>query len=380
MSKIPLYKYNIIYLHYKDKILTGGYEPGEKLPSEMKIAEKFNVSRITATRALKELESSNLIYRVKGSGSFVNDQPNKTKNIGQEKISLISVILPSKRVAYSSDLISGIEKVAEKHDHFVTIHYSANKPTREKAQINKIISSGSRGIILYPLETYENLRLYSKLMIDKYPLVLVDKSIPGLNLPLVSTDNKEAFSKITSHLIKLGHARIIFVGTDVHQISSQKDRYEGFCDAHLQNGIPLLDDHLFTKKDFDDIASSYKSNESPERRAFNYLFDRLEGLEPDERPSAIAAVNDFLAGLIISVAQERGIQIPEQYSITGFDDSPFSSMFQVPITTYAQPISEIGREVAKELFNRIESPDMAPSIRTITGRLIIRKSTKTIEN
>lgn len=377
MSKIPLYK--TIYHYYKDKILSGEYHPGDQLPTQKEIKEEFGVSRITVIKAMKELESSDLIYRVQGSGSYVNEREDKIEKHKGGKLSMISLVLPF-RMNISSALLRGVEKIADKYNYFVTFHNTTNNPKREKKILNEIISAGSQGIILYPLETNENIGLYSNLIIDKYPLVLVDRSIPGIQLPLVSTNNRKAFSNITKHLLELGHTRIIFVGTDVFKISSQTERYEGFCDAHVEYGIRLLDKHLYSIKDIDEIPSSYKSNELLDRRAFNYLFDILEGLEPAGRPTAIAAINDQMAASIISVAQERGIRIPEQYSVTGFDNLPFSAMLSVPLTTYAQPFRMIGRNAAKELIKRIKSPEIEPSIRTIEGKLIIRKSTNGLKN
>ena len=94
------------------------------------------------------------------------------------------------------------------------------------------------------------MELYSKLIIDKYPIVLIDRSIPGLELPLVSANNKDAFYKITTHLLDLGHKKIIFAGTDIYGISSEYERYKGFCEAHIDYGIPLLDKHVYSKNMF----------------------------------------------------------------------------------------------------------------------------------
>lgn len=380
MPKKPLYQK--IFQYFKDKIKSGEFKPGDQLPTEKETSQLFNVSRITVTRALKELQFEKFIHRIQGSGSYVNDGNwNKSENLSDNKseAQIISLVLPFSN-NFSSDFLRGIEDIAKEKDYFVTFHNSTDNPEREKKIINKIISFGSHGIILYPAATPKNMDLYTKILINKYPLVLIDKKIPGLDISLVCSDNKKDFYEITCHLLKLGHKRIIFVGTDVYNISSEYERYQGFCQAHIDNGIPLLGRDLYTKNDLSVVPSNYRPNEPVDRRACNYLFDLLENLDNEEKPTAIAAVNDYLAGLIISISLEREIDIPNTYSIVGFDNLPFTSHLQVPLTTIAQPIYEIGKMAAKELFEKIKSPEKPPKIHTINGKLIVRKSTKEIAN
>ncbi len=194
MSKKPLYQ--VIFEHYKEKIVSGELNPGDQLPTEMKIAKDFSVSRITATRALKELELSNYIHRIQGSGSYVNEQDWKKEDsnkINKNTPSIISLVLPFNRNKSSADLLSGIENITKKNNYFVTFHNYTNNPIKEKKIINQIVSSGSHGIIFYPSETPQNMNLYSKLIIDNFPVVLIDRTIPGLELSLVSANNKLAF-------------------------------------------------------------------------------------------------------------------------------------------------------------------------------------------
>ncbi len=377
MAKSPLYE--IIFEKLKQKIISGELTAGKQLPTEMEIAGEFKVSRITATRALKELEQSNFIYRKKGSGSYVNSEelwervfpPGKENN----KLSIISLILPFSE-DFSSDIFTGIEDVAKKYNYFVTFHNSADAPQIERDIIEETIKSGSDGFIIYPSMLPGNMDLYSRLLIEKFPFVLIDRKIPGIDTSLVWTDNKQGFFDITTHLLEQGHRKIIFAGTSVYSISSELDRYNGFCQAHLDYGIPLLKKNLYCEQDYSDIPSNYRPEEPERQRICNFFFDIIEDLPPTELPTAIAAVNDQVAEIIIRTAQSRGIRIPEKYSVTGFDNLPFSSQLPVPLTTVAQHPYDIGRLAAEELFHRITYPARKTTVQTVKSSIILRESTK----
>jgi len=370
-NKSPLYKQ--IYDQYKEMILSEEINCGTRLPSENVISQQFGVSRITVTRALKELELENLIYRVKGSGSYVIDRKNDiTKSDGPD---FISLILPNKG-DFSSEILRGIEDTARKQGYFVTFHNSSESPDLEKELVVDVMAKGSAGFIVYSIEPKANMDLYSRLMISHFPFVLIDRKIQGLDTPLVWTNNRKATYKLACHLIEQGHTRIIFLGDAIYEVSSETERYLGYCQAHIDNGIPLLHKHLYgTKEDTRKIPSDYMPNYEFPVKAINYLFDKLEKIDADERPTAIMAVNDYLASLLIKTALKRGISIPGDYSITGFDNLPHAQYLPVPLTTAAQPATDIGRLAAEELFNIIHNRNEKPNIITVEAEIIVREST-----
>ncbi len=375
MKKIPLYEK--IFQYFEKKILSGDISPRNRLPTEMEIAKEFQVSRITVVRALKELEIKGYIHRIKGSGSYVNKGDWK-RGKSTNKLEIISLVLPYND-KFTTDFMKGIEEIAKKQNYFVTIHNSSDDPDKEKIIVEDIISRGSHGIILYPSIPPYNMELYSKLSISQYPLVLIDKKIPGLDLSIVWANNQKGFYDITKYLMKLGHKRIIFVGTSVYSISSEFERYRGFCKAHIDNGVSMLKKNLFSYADKETIPSNYKNNDKLENRELHYLFDLLEDLKPEKRPTAITAVNDLVARSIILTAQERGISIPGDYSVTGFDNRIFSPQLPISLTTVSQPAYEIGKRAAMELFDKIKDPDSPPVIRSVDVSLIFGQSTSKLE-
>lgn len=382
-NKKPLYEQ--IYRQYKTKILSGEFPPGTRLPTEMEISKSFGVSRITVTRALKELELENFIKRIKGSGSYVTErewqsgEPAKGKAAAGKSLDFISLILPFHE-EFSSLYLKGIEDIAKEQGYFVTMHNSDEDSEHEIEIIEETLSRGSQGLIVYPSSETANLHMFSNLMIRNFPFVLIDRKIPGIETSIVTADNRKGFQEVTSHLIESGHKKIAFVGTWVNRISSEQERYKGFCQAHINHGVPLMKKNLYSFSDVESIPEGYRKDLDEEHRSINYLFDLLEELPADEKPTAIAAVNDMIARLTMSVALERGVAIPELYSLTGFDNLPYAEHLPVPLTTVEQPAYEIGREAARVLFRRIKDPSCPVEDLTIEPLLITRNSTAPPKN
>lgn len=377
-SKKPLYE--VIFRQYKNRILSGELTPGTRLPTEMELLKEFNVSRITVSRALKELELNKFVKRIKGSGSYVteNEWQDSVKKIDSsaDRISLdfISLILPFAE-DFSSLFLKGIEDVARTEGYFVTFHNSEEDSEMEIELIEEALSRGSQGIIVYPSSETANLHMYSNMLIRKYPFVLIDRKIPGIETSLVTVDNSRGTEEVTTHLIRMGHKNIIFVGTWINRISSEQERYRGFCQAHINEGIPLLKKNLYSFNDMESIPPDYGNITDNEKRPVHYLFDLLEGIEEAERPTAIVAVSDQIARMIMVTAFERGISIPDDYSLSGFDNLPYAAHLQVPLTTVEQPAYDIGSKAADLLFRHMKSPESPMELITIPPELITREST-----
>ncbi len=369
MKSEPLYR--VIYKDFKSQIEGGKLKPRDKLPTENDISNTYNVSRITAIRALKELELKGLINRVKGSGSYVNENGTSI----QSGVPIVSLVIPFGG-DFSMQYLQGVEEVVREHGYFVTYHNSLRDVEMERKIIEDLIERGSSGIIVYPTSTSQNLDLYTGLVIDKYPFIMIDHRIPGVDLPLVWTNNDAAFYDITTHLLDLNHKRVIFAAFDMYGVSSEFERYKGYCKAHLDKGVTLMNNHIFSVKDYENLRGNYSTEEDFGEGIANMLFDKLEGLDEEVRPTAIAAVNDEVAAILIDVALKRGIKIPEQYSITGFDNSTVTKHLPVKLTTVDQPSLEIGRSAAKELIETINDSSRKPQVITVDAKVIIKSSTK----
>lgn len=217
------------------------------------------------------------------------------------------------------------------------------------------------GVILYPTSTTRNVDALSHLIISKVPIVLLDREVVGLSLPVVSVDNQQAFQKITTHLFDQGHRRIQFVSTQNANLISEQNRFKGFCDAHLAKGRslpcqPML--KLITERtESARTLLSQFANESIETRA-----------------TAWACVNDDAASIVIRMASKMDIAVPGTLSVTGFDDLEFASHLAPSLTTIHQPGQKLGQQALLVLESLMSNGRNKQPQTHVDAELIVRDS------
>ncbi len=182
----------------------------------------------------------------------------------------------------------------------------------------------------------------AKLHSPDFPVVLIDdqSKLPE-NTPWINVDNRMGAYEATRHLIHLGHRRIAHIqGPLRYQVSH--DRYQGYCDALNEAGI-ILDHSLVLEGDFEPPTG---------RVCANAFFD----LSADKRPTAIFAGSDYMAYGVITAAEQRGLRVPEDIGVVGFDDNPNSAHMEPALTTVRQPFYEMGRRAIEILLSLVEAP------------------------
>jgi len=175
-----------------------------------------------------------------------------------------------------------------------------------------------------------------------FPVVLIDdQGIPREGTPWFSVDNRMGAYEATHHLISLGHRRIAHIqGPLKYQVSH--DRYQGYCDALNEAGISL------------DPALVLEGNFMPPtgRSCANAFFD----LPAEKRPTAIFAGSDYMAYGAIAAAEQRGLRVPRDVAVVGFDDNPSSAHMEPALTTVRQPFYEMGRRASELLLALVDTP------------------------
>jgi len=334
---LPTYQkiINTLQNRIQDKI----YIHEEKLPSEAMLMKEFQTSRITVTRALKELEHKGIIYREKGKGSFVSPQ---NKRSGESKI--ISLILPHKEDFFSGgqQYIREVYKSCQENGYLCSVHYSEQSSRKEKQILLEIEAHNVAGAIIYPISN-RNIDSLSRLNIEGFPLVLLDRRLRELNLPVVTSDNFQGAYEAVEYLTDMGHNRIGFIGAMDSEVVSQ--RYQGYCRALTKCKIPLdpkLTVTRFSLQNEEEQAILTESNAN----------EILSGLI-SEGVTAIFCVNDLVAYRIYKAAENKGLSIPKNLSLVGFDNLKY---FPEPIrelTTVAQDFATIGKGCVNLLIDLI---------------------------
>jgi len=198
-----------------------------------------------------------------------------------------------------------------------------------------------------------------KQLIDhQIPVAVIARDLPVLAVNAVLVDDFAGGYMAASHLLSLGHRRIGVVAEDLRLLSSQ-ERVRGYRHALEEAGV-AIDDGLVRVSDF--------TIEGGRRAA-------LELLQLPDRPTALFACNDLLAIGAMRAAKELGLAIPEDLSVVGFDNTILAEIVDPGLTTVAQPIVNMGRQVVDLLIEEMQGEEKPARRVVLLPRLVERNST-----
>ncbi len=292
---------------------------------------KPDVDPATRERVLRIVEEQQFVPSITASGL-----PN-----GRSR--LIGVLIPDLTWPLIPELMRGIGEVVGSTSYELIL-YSISDANHEKDRsdvIDRIVGTRlAAGLLaVFPGRSLEHL---AKLHSRDFPVVLVDdQGIPPEGTPWIGADNRLGAYEATRHLIRLGHSRIAHIqGPLKYQVSH--DRFQGYCDALNETNISL-DPDLVLEGDF----------MPPTGRACTHAFLDLPAWK---RPTAIFAGSDYMAYGAISAAEQRGLRVPDDVAVVGFDDNPSSAHMEPALTTVRQPFHEMGRRACEILLALVDTP------------------------
>jgi DNA-binding LacI/PurR family transcriptional regulator len=364
----PLYQ--IIFDDLYEKIQKGVYKTGDKIPTEKELMVQYGTSRITASRAVIELEKKNYVRRLKAAGSFVTPQnmweennKNPMKNIQPS----VAVIIPSStsNIYIEMEVLQGIGISCRNLGFSLNLYTNDSDETTmkspydfEKQLISELIEKGFVGAIIFPSSSNESPEIYNLMIRKNFPFVLLDRKVFGVEAPLVSSDNKNGFYSIVQYVISKGHKRIAFVSGNTHESSSRVERFYGYIKAMNDYKMEVEEQFIIHKLFPENLNHQYYSDlESKTLYNQNAIKAMLEQFFSYENPpTAIVATNDYIALNIMSVAGSLGYKIPEDISIAGFDQLSIGELITPQIATVAQDYLIMGQESVKLLDQIIHNP------------------------
>ncbi len=249
---------------------------------------------------------------------------------------IVMAMLYCKRSAYISEfLFGGLEQARKRNAQIVVEKCHDDRVAREAVQ--RLIASGVDGVILPP-PLGDSDRVLDELESSNTPTVVVSSGRVRDNVSAVTVDDFKAAHTMTEHIISLGHTRIGFIKGDPHQHASEQ-RLAGYCNAMEEAGLDYPDelqaDGLFT----------YRSGLDAAERLLNL----------DDAPTAIFASNDAMAAATVAVAHRRGMVVPGDLTVCGYDDTPIAVTIWPELTTIHQPIIDLSRAAADLLVKKIRA-------------------------
>lgn len=203
--------------------------------------------------------------------------------------------------------------------------------------------------------------LYPQIQATGIPFVAVDSQQPPQGCLNILADSAAGMRAIAEHLIELGHRRIAFLGGQNSAIDSiSGEREQAFLSALRRRG--LSKNAIVEQGDWSVELSDWQNDATAQ--AARRLLDKTP------RPTAIACASDHIAMIVVRVAAERALQVPQDISVTGFDDVTAAALYNPPLTTVAQPFEAMGRMAVRHLLNL---PDDGTEL--LPAPLIVRGST-----
>lgn len=325
------------------------------------IAKALNISTSTASRALQNHPriSDDVKKKVHDLADQLGYYRSKFPNSAiTKKLNAIGVIVPKISYHLYAMAISGIEKIAEEHNMHLIICQSNESYVREKSLTKELLDIGVSGLIVSLAGETKHFEHFLELKNKSIPLVLFNRQCDEVETDKVVIDNFKASYDATEHLISIGCKHVAYIGgPEKLQISNTRLRgyKQALTDANLNTDTKQIAFCSFTKE----------SNLSAARKL----------LYSPNPPDGIIAFSDQVAISAMLAAKERGLNIPQDLAIIGFNNEPVDELLTPSLTSIDQPAYQMGIESAKLIFNRVKDSNKPYEQKVLKSDLVIRNST-----
>jgi len=336
------------------------YSVGDKLPTLGELAELFGVSLITTRKAIDALREDGYLRSRRGSGIFVERLPHSGQYLGRKSI---AVIVPQfDGTSGQSTILAGLRTRLERAGHQLLIVDTSTSLHDERNVLIQIGESNPAGLVYYPLNFNSVADYLIVLQTRDMPIVIIDKESTDLNLPCVSSDNRDGARQAVRHLLENGHTQIAFIAMHGFEaVASIRSRFLGYCSALAEAKCAIDYRFIHTKI----IAGS---EEDP--AATTALLQHLKSLGV----TAIFASSDYVAISLYRQMKALGWRIPEDMSLVGFDNVETCELLECPLTTVAQDFHAIGVRAFKMMTDLLAGKKLFQSKQHLPVKLIKRQS------
>jgi LacI family transcriptional regulator len=329
------------------------------------IARELKISASTVSRALHDHPSisDETKKAVTQLAARLNYQPNLLAlSLLNKKTNSIGIIVPEITSYFFATVINGVQDMVASAGYNLMISQSNESFQEEIKIINALSFVRVDGFLVSPSSETTSVEHFNKLQQNSVPLVIFDRDCAGFEGDKVLVDDYDGALQAVEYLVRTGCRRIAHIAGPP-RLSIAEHRRNGYLDALRQNNIAIDEELIVRTKGF-----------SPEHgmEAVRSLLQRTP------LPDAIFAVNDGVAIGAMAVIKESGLRIPEDISIVGFDDEPYSSYFTPSLTSVWQPVYDMGMLSAKILLDRFSSEGTARDFRheILKPELMIRASSR----
>jgi DNA-binding LacI/PurR family transcriptional regulator len=356
-ASVPLHR--SIYETLLQEIQSGVYKPGQRLPSEALLCERFQASRITVAKAFQTLQRENLVTRRAGSGTYVE------KPVAQNSLKFGLLIPDLGTTEIFEPICQGIMRSPGGRSHSLTWGHSntvdVDKLRATEQLCQQYIAQKVDGVFFAPTEyaaarDATNHRIASMLESAGIPMVLLDRDFEHYptrsGFDLVGIDNHRAGFVLTKHLIEAGAKKIVFAVRQNSAVTVDA-RAAGYRHA------------LFVKEQT--YTGSVVSGDFEDAKYVRQMLDKY-------KPDGIVCANDVTAARLMQTLVSLGVKVPDDVRMVGIDDVSYARFLPTPLTSLRQDCAEIGAVAMETMLERLRQPGHPVRDVLVRCELIVRSS------
>ena len=334
-------KYFSLMEQLRSDIMSGAIRPGEKLPSENELSQKYSLSRHTVRKALGILEQDGYVEAFHGRGTYCSENMRHIKN--SKNIAVVTT--------YISDyifprLIQGMDNVLSESGYSIILKNTANSRQKEARCLEELLKKDIDGLIIEPSKSEmicKHRNLYQNLDKFEIPYVFIQGCFEQMkDKPQVLIDDCKGGYMITKYLIDLGHKHIagVFKADD----TQGQNRHKGYVRALQEAGMPY---------DPDMVVWFY----TEDRKIHPY--EGIQNIAKNKELDAVVCYNDQNAMGVIRALEALDLKIPEDVSITGYDNFYMANQSDFRLTSIMHPQEKLGEMAAELLIDLIVNGENA---------------------
>lgn len=324
------------------------------------VAREANVSMATVSRVVNGNPNVKPATRKKVLKTIeeLGYRPNAVaRGLASKKTTTVGVIIPDISSLFFSELARGIDDIANMYKYNIILSNSDQNTDKEITLINTMLEKQVDGIVYMGGRIKEE--HIQQFETSPVPIALAATVDPTNTIPSVNIDYEEAGYEATKLLIDNGHKHPAFV-TGVDETTANELKYQGFVRALEETGQTLNEDYVY-RRDLT-YASGINAVE--------------ELLELDQKPTAIFVTTDEIALGVIHAIQDKGLNVPNDIEVIGFDNTRLATMVRPTLSTVVQPIYDIGAVAMRLLTKYMNKEDVEDSNVILPHQIIERSSTK----
>jgi LacI family transcriptional regulator len=338
----------------------GFTKDGDSRPTLVDIAEASGVSKATVSLVLRNSPSipvrtrERVLDNAKRLGYVYN---RGAASLRLPHTRMIAMAVNDLTNPYFAEIVAAIEDALTAENRIVLMSNMGESVARQSAFIETVREYNVDGLLMVPA-IGTDATFIDILRSQRLPCVLVSRTVPGTKVDCVSPDNRGGMIKAMRHLIELGHTRIGMIGSN-ENISTGRERFEGYRQALAEHGIPL-EPHL--------ILSGAATRDVGMPQV-------LKLLDLHEPPTAVVCFNDVVAFGAMLGLRSRNLEPGKDFSVIGFDDIAEATLWRPALTTVAISRPSVGKEAAQLLLRRISNMETPFETILVPTDLVVRDTT-----